>query len=225
MKLVFGLGNPGRKYARTRHNVGFRVVERLLERRGVGSEKRQLEAVVAFSGTGDGRIGYARPQTYMNDSGRAVRALASYYRVDIDDLFVVCDDIALPLGKLRVRRAGSDGGQKGLRSIANHLGTRSFARLRIGIGAPIPEMDAADYVLGRFQEDEAESLKVAIDRAADCVELWLARGVEEAMNRFNVRATPRKKKRKREEEAGVEPDDPPASDSGANATPAATGLG
>lgn len=236
MKLVFGLGNPGRKYARTRHNIGFRVVERLMDRHRVCAEKRQLEAVVAFSGTGDERVGYIRPQTYMNDSGRAVRGLASYYRVGQDDLFIVCDDLALPLGKLRLRRAGSDGGQKGLRSIANHLGTRSFARLRIGIGAPHPEMDAADYVLSRFREDEAATLEAAIDRAADCVELWLERGVEAAMNGFNVREAPREKARKKigtgDEEtrdprpaAGASTDETSASPAGgAHAPPAGSDL-
>lgn len=187
MRLIVGLGNPGRRYARTRHNVGFRVIDRLCERRGVGEpDKRQLEALITLAGSGDDKIALIKPQTYMNLSGRSVRSLAGYYKVEPDEVLVVCDDLALPLGKLRLRRSGSSGGQKGIQSIIEAFGANAFPRLRIGIGAAPEVMDAADYVLSRFTEAEEDAVRAAVERACDCVDTWLQEGVEAAMNRFNV---------------------------------------
>ncbi len=138
----------------------------------------------------------AKPQAYMNLSGRPVRALTSYYRVEAEEsVLVICDDIALPLGALRLRGRGRSGGQKGLGSIIGALGTERFARLRVGVGEPPEEMEAADYVLGKFGEREAEAIEGAIDKAADCVELWLREGLQVAMNRFNLRKKPKPQKK------------------------------
>jgi PTH1 family peptidyl-tRNA hydrolase len=204
MKLVFGLGNPGRSYARTRHNVGYLVIDRLCARRGVEADKRQFEAVLALVGQGEDKVGLIKPETYMNLSGRAIRALAGYYRAEPEDLLVVCDDLALPPGRLRLRGSGSSGGQKGLESAIASLGTQAFARLRLGIGQAPPVMDAADYVLGRFGEDEVPLIAAAVERAADCVECWLARGLDEAMRIFNVDPEAEEKRKREAEERKAE---------------------
>ncbi|GIW70982.1 MAG: peptidyl-tRNA hydrolase [Planctomycetota bacterium] len=185
-RLVVGLGNPGRRYARTRHNVGFRVLERLAERWGVALARRRFEGLYAVAATPQGQVVLLAPQTYMNESGRAVAAYARYYKVEPAQTLVVSDDIALPFGTLRLRAAGSAGGQKGLASVIAALGTEAFPRLRIGIGAPPPPMEAADYVLAPFAEEEERLLPEVIERAADCVQCWLAEGIDRAMSRFNA---------------------------------------
>jgi PTH1 family peptidyl-tRNA hydrolase len=180
------------------------VIDRLCERSGTEAVTRKFEATLALVGAGAGRVCLAKPQTYMNLSGRTVRALTSYYRVEPEEgILVVCDDMALPLGALRLRGRGRSGGQKGLGSIIEALGTEHFARLRVGVGEPPGEMEATDYVLGRFADGEAEAIEAAIDRAADCVEVWLQEGVQAAMNRFNLRKL-RKQPGSPEDDAGPE---------------------
>lgn len=181
-KLIVGLGNPGTKYEGTRHNVGFAVVDRLAPL-GVPFAKRfdglLLEAEIDFR-----RVLLLKPETFMNLSGRSVRQAVAFYKLDLTDLLVICDDLSLPLGKLRLRTGGSDGGQKGLRDIAAQLGTESFARLRIGIGERGP-IDAADFVLSRFRPSERPLIDDALIAAAQAVAVWVAQGIDAAMNRFN----------------------------------------
>ncbi|MBI5760051.1 MAG: aminoacyl-tRNA hydrolase [Planctomycetales bacterium] len=185
MKVVVGLGNPGRKYEGTRHNVGFQLVAELARRHGARSPKTKFEAEIAEIQLGSERVLLVAPQTFMNASGRSVRPLADFYQLELSNLLVVCDDIALPLGRIRLRKSGSSGGQKGLENILQQLGTQEVARLRIGVDAPPPQMDAADYVLGRFGKWEAGVVDTALMRAADAVEAWVIDGLVTAMNRFN----------------------------------------
>jgi PTH1 family peptidyl-tRNA hydrolase len=197
-RLVVGLGNPGKKYDRTRHNIGFLVVDRCCARRGVEAEKRAHEARYAFvqrAAAGGDQVAFVKPQTYMNDSGMSVVGFAGFYKVEPQDILVVCDDIALPCGQLRVRASGSSGGQKGLESIIRQLGRQDFPRLRVGIGSPPAYMDAADYVLGQFGEEERPAIEAAVDRAADAVQVWLEDGIERAMSRFNAKLETEKKKK------------------------------
>src|SRR5262245_44376610 len=150
MKVVVGLGNPGIKYAGTRHNIGFMVIDYLAESPRAGRFQSRFQGQVADVMEGDEKVLLVKPETFMNFSGRCVREVLGFYHVPVENLLVVCDDINLPAGKLRVRARGSDGGQKGLRDIQSHLGTDEYARLRIGIDSP-GEADAADYVLSRFR--------------------------------------------------------------------------
>ncbi|HUG92670.1 MAG TPA: aminoacyl-tRNA hydrolase [Planctomycetaceae bacterium] len=186
MKLVVGLGNPGAKYRGTRHNVGFDVLAEVARRLGGPAAALKFDAELADAFDGGEKVLLAAPQTYMNESGRAVRAICDFYQAATSDLLVVCDDINLDCGRLRMRPGGSDGGQKGLRDIINRLGTEEFARLRIGIGRPPGRMDAAAYVLSRFRTEEREVIDEAIQRAADGVEVWRRAGLEAAMNRVNA---------------------------------------
>lgn len=185
MQVVVGLGNPGRKYSGTRHNVGFQVVGELARRHGAASPRTKFEAEITEIQLGPERVVLVAPQTFMNVSGRSVRSLVDFYQLELSNLLVVCDDIALPLGRIRLRKSGSSGGQKGLENILQQLGTQEVARLRIGVDAPPPQMDAADYVLGKFSKAEREIADCTISRAADAVEAWAIDGMTSAMNRFN----------------------------------------
>jgi PTH1 family peptidyl-tRNA hydrolase len=185
MKVVIGLGNPGRKYEETRHNVGFQLLAELARRHGARAPKAKFEAEIAEIQLGSERVLLVGPQTFMNASGRSVRPLVDFYQLELSNLLVVCDDIALPLGRIRLRKSGSSGGQKGLENILQQFGTQEVARLRIGVDAPPPQMDAADYVLGRFGKREAEVVDTALMRAADAAEAWVIDGLVAAMNRFN----------------------------------------
>jgi peptidyl-tRNA hydrolase, PTH1 family len=204
-RLVVGLGNPGKKYEKTRHNVGFLVVDRCCERHGVDPSKKAFEARYAFAhaaAAGGDQAGFVKPQTYMNESGTAVRGFADFYKVEAKDILVVCDDLALPFGQLRIRSGGSSGGQKGLESIIRHLGTQGFPRLRVGIGAPPPFMDAADWVLGQLSEDERSQMQAAVERAADAVRVWLLEGVEKAASKFNAKLDAGEKKEVKDKAEG-----------------------
>ena len=185
MKLVAGLGNPGERYRGTRHNVGFEVVDLIARRQSLLFESAPADAVEARWRRTDDPVVIAKPLTFMNLSGETVAALTRYYRVPDGDLLVVCDDVNLPLGRLRIRRTGSEGGHNGLRSIAAALGTTDYGRLRIGVGRGDDRQDLADYVLARFDTDEREDIERAIVRAADAVEMWVERGVDAVMNVYN----------------------------------------
>lgn len=189
MKLVVGLGNPGPKYAGTRHNVGFDVLDRLAEAAPGSAVWTKFEAELCDITLGTERVLLAAPQTYMNLSGRAVRAVMDFYKIAPPNLLVICDDLNLEPGKLRLRPSGSAGGQKGLQNIIQHLGTQDFARLRIGIGRPPGRMDAAAYVLQRFTEGEREIMDVTVAEAAEGVGLWAREGIQAAMNRLNAPGT------------------------------------
>jgi len=181
---VFGLGNPGRRYRGTRHNVGFEVVDKLAEDAGVGVGRRRFEALIGEMLIGAEKLLLAKPQTFMNESGRSVQAAAAWNDLGIENIFVVCDDLELEPGRLRIRRKGSSGGHNGLKSIACCLGTTEFARLRVGIGRPRSE-DAIDHVLTTFAKAEQEIIAEAVGNAAEAVRCWAGEGIESCMNRFN----------------------------------------
>jgi peptidyl-tRNA hydrolase, PTH1 family len=186
MKIVVGLGNPGSQYQKTRHNVGFSVVGELAQRHGGGTPRRKFDAEMADVFVGGEKVLLVAPMTYMNDSGRSVAQFVSFHDVSPEDLLVICDDMNLDTGRLRLRGSGSAGGQKGLQDIIRRLGTEEFPRLRIGIGRPPGRMSATDYVLGVLSKDETEIIGDAVLRAADGVELWLADGLAPAMNAVNA---------------------------------------
>lgn len=193
MKIILGLGNPGAQYERTRHNVGWAVLDELARRHSIAISKRMCEARVGdgilLRGEASEKLLLAKPQTFMNLSGRAAQALLKYYSLDKSDLLVVGDDLNLPLGKLRLRAGGSDGGHNGLKSISQSLGSKEWARLRFGVGAPDArersERGTADYVLRPFEKGEADEVALSVQRTADCVEAWALDAIESAMNRFN----------------------------------------
>lgn len=197
MKLVVGLGNPGPKYDGTRHNIGYAVVDYLASAPGVGRWRSRFESQVTEAVEGAEQVLLMKPETFMNLSGRAVRAALDFYKLDVKDLLVVCDDIALPLGKLRVRAKGSHGGQNGLRNIQEMLGTQEYSRLRIGVGSPGEHWDAADYVLSRFKLAERAAVEDAVALAAQAVLVWVRQGVEACMNRFNAEPRPEKPKKEK----------------------------
>jgi PTH1 family peptidyl-tRNA hydrolase len=183
--LIVGLGNPGTKYGANRHNVGFRCVEHLASAHSLSFDRRQKRASLALGTVLQRSVILAKPRTFMNRSGYAVAALVHFYRVTLDRLLVVYDDLDLPLGTLRMRPSGGSGGHRGMRSIVNQLGSRDFARLRIGIGRPPGRMDPADYVLQDFSADEEVLLEEALGQAVTAVEAWLRDGIEQAMTLHN----------------------------------------
>ena len=188
VKVVVGLGNPGPKYEQTRHNIGFLVIEELATRLGAGKARRRFDAQLAEGKLGDEKVLLAAPQTYMNESGRSVRQIVDFYALPLSDVLLVCDDFNLDLARLRMRSGGSAGGQKGLADTIRHLGTEEFPRLRIGIGRPPEQMDAADFVLSRFKKGEIKSIESAVVRAAEGVEIWIRSGLDRAMNQVNASA-------------------------------------
>jgi PTH1 family peptidyl-tRNA hydrolase len=185
MKLVVGLGNPGRKYEQTRHNVGFDVLASLAQRHGNPPARAKFEGLVQECLIAGERTLLLMPQTFMNLSGRSVQLASSFYQIANDDLLLVCDDFHLDLGVLRLRPGGSDGGQKGLGDTIRQLGTDQIARLRFGVG-PVPERwNAADFVLSRFAASDREEVQRQILRSSEAVETWIAHGIQRAMNEYN----------------------------------------
>lgn len=186
MHLIVGLGNPGAEYARTRHNAGFLVVEELARRAKAGwNLEKKFSARVAKREVAARKVLLAEPQTFMNLSGDAVAALLSFYRVPLAQLLVVADDADLPFGEIRLKPKGSSGGHHGLESIEQHVGSREFARLKVGIGRKDGRREITGHVLGKFSTDETGLLEKVLQRAADQAESWVAEGIEKAMNRFN----------------------------------------
>ena len=186
--LIAGLGNPGVRYAVTRHNVGFMVVDRLAERLNVGFRAGKGDYVIASSIQGMEMatdLLLLKPLTYMNNSGMAVRHAADYFRIDLARVLIVYDDFQLPLGKLRLRPGGSDGGHQGMASVIGHLGTEEVPRLRVGIGNQFEKGEMVDYVLSLFSKEEQEQLPATLDRAAEAVLGFAQDGIERAMSRFN----------------------------------------
>lgn len=184
--LIVGLGNPGIKYERNRHNAGFHCLDRLAEAHHLAFERKRDRAKVALGQVAGRRVVLAKPQTYMNDSGQAVGALARFYKVEPGQVLVVYDDLDLPQGTLRLRPRGSAGGHRGMLSIIERLGTRAFPRLRVGIGRPPGRMPPKAYVLQDFGADEWAAMQEVYDRAVAAIECWIVEGVREAMNRFNA---------------------------------------
>lgn len=183
--LIVGLGNPGREYRANRHNVGFMAADALAEKLGAPLGKVQFKAIIGQGRCGERKVIVAKPQTFMNLSGQAVSALVRYYRVPLENLLVMHDDLDLPLGTLRLRPGGGSGGQKGLSSTMQQLGTQDFPRLRIGIGRPPGQMPAAAYVLQNFSAGDEELLQFVLGRAVEAALAFTERGLEYAMNHFN----------------------------------------
>ena len=183
MKLIVGLGNPGRKYAGTRHNVGFEIIDTLADRHRLEWTSAPVEALLAKWRAED--VLFAKPLTFMNLSGHAVGELLRYFKIDLPDLLVVVDDINLELGRLRGRPGGSAGGHNGLKSLIGQLGTDQFARLRVGVGRGDARRDLADHVLARFEPDERPVVAEAVGRAADAAETFVSDGIAVVMNRYN----------------------------------------
>jgi PTH1 family peptidyl-tRNA hydrolase len=184
MKVVVGLGNPGSRYAGTRHNVGFAVVDALAESPRASRFQSRFQAQVAELLEEPHKVLLVKPETFMNLSGRCVRQVVDFYQLTPEDLLVVCDDINLPLGRIRARARGMHGGHNGLRDIQNHLGTTEYSRLRIGVDAPA-EDDAVDHVLGRFRPGERAVIEEAIAAAVQAVLVWVHQVIEVCMNQFN----------------------------------------
>lgn len=190
LHLIVGLGNPGRQYHLTRHNVGFLCVDALAKHWGLEFRRQRARAEVAEGDVIGRRVILAKPQTYMNDSGDSVRALARLSNLSPDQILVICDDLDIPFGRLRLREKGGSGGQRGLRSIINQLATEEFPRLRIGIGRPPAGVDPVDYVLTTFSTFEQSELGGMFERAIVGITAWLDQGLPAAMNLVNVPATP-----------------------------------
>jgi len=185
VKLIVGLGNPGKKYQGTRHNLGFFVIDRLAQQNHIAIGKKFCDSLIGEWLHSDETIVLAKPQTFMNRSGESVKGLLAEYRGTADDVVVVYDDLDLPFGRIRIRPQGSAGGHRGILSIQEHLAGALFCRVRVGIGRPPEGMDAVDYVLEPFSAAERDGLGEIIDRAAASVECILTDGVERAMGRFN----------------------------------------
>jgi peptidyl-tRNA hydrolase, PTH1 family len=183
--LIAGLGNPGPAYRQNRHNVGFMVVDRLAETVGITIRRVESRALIGKGEFAESPVYLAKPQTFMNDSGAAVGALVSFYKLPLEHLLVVHDDLDLPFGTLRLRPYGGTGGQKGMESIVEKLGTREFARLRVGIGRPPGRMDPRDYVLHDFDPPDVEQLPEVLATAVDAIRWFIREGIESAMNEFN----------------------------------------
>jgi len=184
IKLIAGLGNPGARYARSRHNVGFMVVEQFAHAHDLSFARKRFNAEIAEGNVGGARVMLAKPQTFMNLSGDAIGKLFAFYKIAPDDLLVVYDDLDLPLGKMRMRPKGGAGGHHGMESILARIGTSEFPRLRVGIGRPDPDTDV-DHVLGDFDRDERALMDETFARAADAIDVWLREGLNAAMNKFN----------------------------------------
>jgi PTH1 family peptidyl-tRNA hydrolase len=199
MKLIVGLGNPGREYVGSRHNVGWEALDALARRLGwissAGDFERlgrsrfdgiEMDGTVSLSGGASEKLMLLKPLTYMNLSGRSLKAAASFHQIAVGDMLVVLDDLALPTGRIRLRPGGSSGGHNGLKDIERALGTMEYPRLRIGIDAPPPRVPQKDYVLGRFSAEQRASLEPAIDRSIEAMLAWIEKGMEAAMNVFNA---------------------------------------
>ncbi|KIR03105.1 Peptidyl-tRNA hydrolase [Lachnospiraceae bacterium TWA4] len=184
MIVIVGLGNPGKKYEMTRHNMGFEVIDELASRYNIEVEKKQLKALVGKGAIAGCPVMLVKPQTYMNLSGESVRAVADYYKVEPEDIYVIFDDVSLDVGQIRIRKKGSAGGHNGIKSIIAHLGTQEFPRIKVGVGEPKPG-DLIDHVLGHFHGDDLLESKEGIKRAADAMECILKEDIAAAMNEYN----------------------------------------
>ncbi|MCY3007014.1 MAG: aminoacyl-tRNA hydrolase [Planctomycetota bacterium] len=186
LKLVVGLGNPGAKYENTRHNIGFDCLQKLHASMGSPAAQSKFESQITKGILGPHDVVLAWPMTYMNCSGRAVAQIARFYKIPAEFILVVCDDLSLPLGKLRLRKSGSSGGQKGLDDVLKALGTPDVPRLRIGIDATPENLQTVDYVLSKFSKKERQVVEESLGCALDAIQCWLSDGIDKAMNRFNA---------------------------------------
>jgi len=184
MKLIVGLGNPGLEYAKTRHNIGFMVIDRMVSIHHLGNSRAKFNSEVFQGHIAGQKVVLLKPQTYMNLSGRCVRQALEFYKLDLENLLVVVDDTALACGRIRIRASGSYGGHNGLADIESQLSTRDYARMRLGIDPP-GRISQSDYVLGRFTEPQLRLIEPAIEKACQAIECWLSEPLERVMNRFN----------------------------------------
>ena len=183
--LLVGLGNPGREYKDTRHNFGFMLIDRIAVRLNARGLKVQSKAIVTTATYEDRKLILAKPQTYMNLSGQSVQGLVHFYKIPLTNMMVLSDDLDIPFGTLRIRAAGGPGGQRGLASVIESLGTKDFSRLRLGIGRPPGRMDPANFILQNFSRDEMKSISEVLDAAADAALEFIKNGLNAAMNKFN----------------------------------------
>ena len=186
MKAVIGLGNPGMKYAGTRHNIGFDAVTAIADKYNLRINNRKFKGLYADGIIGGEKVLLIQPQTFMNLSGECVREVCDFYKLLPDEIIIICDDINLDVGRLRIRKKGSAGGHNGLKNIILHLGTEEFPRIRVGAGEKPEDWDQVDYVLGRFPKDEEPVIREALSSVVGAVELWIESGIDAAMNRYNV---------------------------------------
>lgn len=187
MKLIAGLGNPGRDYAGTRHNIGFGVITRISDKYNIPLNSKEHKAVCGKGFIGSEKVILAQPQTFMNLSGESVRSLADYYKIDPEEIIIAYDDIDLEVGQIRVRKKGSAGGHNGMKSIITHLGTNEFPRVKVGVGAKPQGGDLVRHVLGRFSKEDEKVIGEVLDLAMGAVETIVSDGVEKAMNDFNAK--------------------------------------
>ena len=186
MYLIAGLGNPDKKYEATRHNIGFETIDLLAHKMGIKLNKIKHKAVFGEANLGGEKVIIAKPQTYMNLSGESIRDIVNFYKIPVENVIVICDDINLETGRIRIRPKGSDGGHNGLKSIIYQLASDEFVRIRMGVGAPKHEdYDLADYVLGKFSKEEIELLTPVAEKVTEAVELIIKEDVSRAMNKFN----------------------------------------
>ena len=199
MKVIVGLGNPGREYAQTKHNVGFMLVDALAEKLGIANWHEKFDALMAEGRMGTEKILLVKPQTYMNDSGRAVGPLMNWYKLMPEQLIVVHDDMDIPAGTIRIRKKGSAGGHNGIKSILAHVGDEHFSRVRMGIGRPLPGWTVINHVLAPFQEEDVPKIREAIEYLLPAVECMVTEDTDKAMNLYNPKKV-KKQKQKPEQE-------------------------
>jgi peptidyl-tRNA hydrolase, PTH1 family len=185
MKLIVGLGNPGRQYEHTRHNIGFEVVDVLSHQLGIPLDQSKLKGLYGMGFYKGEKVLLLKPLTYMNLSGESIRAVMDYYQIDIENMLVIYDDLDLPVGKIRLRQKGSAGGHNGIKSTIAHLGTQQFNRVRIGIDRPTINMPIPDYVLGKFHKEEQIGVQEAVDKSAKACVAWIYQPFLQVMNEFN----------------------------------------
>lgn len=185
MKMIIGLGNPGKQYEKTRHNIGFHVIDELANRLNAPAMQSKFNGMYTVIHTSEGKVMLVKPLTYMNLSGECVRPLLDYYDVEIDQIAVIYDDLDFSPGELRLRQKGSAGGHNGMKSLIAHLGTDKFNRIRMGIGRPVSGMKVSDYVLSSFSKEEAPLIEETVRKSADACEEWLKSPFLEVMNKFN----------------------------------------
>ncbi|WP_066301957.1 aminoacyl-tRNA hydrolase [Bacillus sp. FJAT-29937] len=185
MKLIVGLGNPGKQYEKTRHNIGFEVIDALSEKFNIPLDQAKFQGVYGVGHVNGEKVYLLKPLTYMNLSGESIVPLMDYFEIDNDELVVIYDDLDLPVGKIRLRQKGSAGGHNGIKSTIAHLGSQEFNRIRVGIDRPPSGMKVPDYVLGRFSKEEQEQMGEVIKRCSDACEEWISKPFLQIMNEFN----------------------------------------
>ncbi len=185
MKLIIGLGNPGKQYEHTRHNIGFDVIDALAEKWGTPLNQMKFNGMYASAHRPEGKVMLVKPLTYMNLSGECVRPMMDYFDIEMEDIIVIYDDLDLDVGKLRLRQKGSAGGHNGIKSLIQHLGTQEFNRIRVGISRPPAPMKVADYVLSKFSKEEQGIVDDAVKKSCDAVEAALSQKFLDVMNKFN----------------------------------------